>query len=47
MTGMELRRIKNNRFKEIAICNHFSFGLNCFLVHNAKSSLQILRLGPN
>jgi hypothetical protein len=47
MTGMELRRLKNHKFKEIAAFNHFSFGANCFLAHLGKSSLALLRVNGN
>lgn len=47
MTGMELRRLKNQyKYKEIAFFNHFSYGANCFLVHNYKSQLNVLRVNP-
>jgi hypothetical protein len=47
MTGMELRRLKNNKFKEIVFFNHFSFGANCFLVHSYKSELLMLRVSQD
>lgn len=47
MTGMELRRLKNHKYKEIVVCNHFSFGANCFLVHNGKPELLLLRQNAN
>lgn len=47
MTGMELKRLKNNKYKEIAFFNHFSFGANCFLVHSHKSQLVLLRVNAN
>lgn len=47
MTGIELRRLKNNKYREIAFCNHFSFGVNCFLVHNGRSELLLLRHSAN
>lgn len=47
MTGMELRRLRNNKYKEITFCNHFSFGPNCFLVHGAKTELLLLRPNAN
>ena len=47
MTGMELKRLKNNKYKEIAFFNHFSFGANCFLVHSHKSQLVLLRVYTN
>lgn len=47
MTGMELRRLKNNRYKEIAFFNHISFGANCFLVHSHKSELMVIRVNVN
>ena len=46
MTGMELRRLKNNKFKEISFFNHFSFGANCFLVHSYRTQLALLRISP-
>jgi hypothetical protein len=47
MTGMELRRLKNHKFKEISAFNHFSFGANCFMAHSGKSSLTLLRVNGN
>ena len=47
MTGMELRRLKNSKFKEISFFNHFSFGANCFLVHSYRSQLVLLRVNNN
>jgi hypothetical protein len=47
MTGMELRRLKNHKYKEILVCNHFSFGANCFLVHNGRPELLLLRQNAN
>ena len=47
MTGMELKRIKNHKYKEIVVCNHFSFGVNCFFVQNGRPELLLLRQTPN
>ena len=44
MTGIELKRLKNSKFKEISFFNHFSFGANCFLVHSYKSQLVLFRV---
>lgn len=44
MTGMELRRFKNPAHqREIVICNHFSFGAGCFLVHRGHTGVGLLR----
>jgi len=44
MTGMELRRLKNNKFKEISFFNHFSYGANCFLVHSYRAQVTLFRI---
>lgn len=48
MTGMEIKRLKNvNRFKELAVFNHFSFGPSSFLAHSNKSELLIIKQANN
>ena len=47
MTGVELRRLKKSKYKEIAFFNHFSAGANSFLLHSNRSQLHLLRLTPS